>query len=336
MLHWHFKAPQRQRDPAVSAPPGDDGTIDSMADPMTELATATPLDAYEALRDRGDRALGVGDLAAARGFFERALEQAEATGDPDLRDRALCNLAGVVIELGEGAAVMTALRQILMKGRDDLNCYLATYALSRAHDLDREYKKAIFYARIGLDRVAGLDAPERAAVSHNQMGNLLLAENHLDEACAEYELALTTTAELPELSRALILDNVGYCRLLTGRRDDGFRLLFESLRSLRRLGARLYERYPHLALAFGYLEIDRHHRAAQHGFAALRLAEEADDRQTIKNALYLLGETARLMGAADHASRCFEMLQRRFYPGQPELARTLMAVDVRGLLHLRA
>jgi tetratricopeptide (TPR) repeat protein len=307
-----------------------------MSDPTAQLADSTPLAVYEALRDRADRALWRGDLDAARPLYEQALAQAGEVGDPDLGDRALCNLAALLVETGEGASVMAGLRQVLMRNRDELNCYLAAYTLARAHDLNQDYKKAIFYARIGLDRVQRLDAPERTAICHNLMGNLLLAESRLDEACAEYERALAATAELPPLRLALILDNVGYCRLLRGRHAEGFGFAFRSLRMLRRLDARAYQRYPHLSLAYGYLEIGRCHRAVRHGFAALRLAEEVGDDQTVKNALYLLGEAANEIGSPDDARRCFETLQRRFYPGQQGLIDSLMAVGVRRLLNLRA
>ena len=306
-----------------------------MAGPA-QLADSSPLGTCEALRDRAERAVLRGDLAAARPLLEQALAVADGSGDLDLRDRALCNLGALLVETGDGAAMMTGLRAVLMRNHDELNCYLASYALARAHDLNQDYKKAIFYARIGLDRVQRLGSPQRTAMCHMLMGNVLLAESHLDEACAEYELAQTMNEELSPLQGALLLDNVGYCRLLRGRHDQAFGFLFRSLRTLRRLGARAYQRGPHLSLAFGYLEIGRYHRAARHGFAALRLAEEVGDDQTVKNALYLLGEAAHEIGSPDDARRCYEALQRRFYPDQERLPDALMAVGVRRLLNLRA
>lgn len=307
-----------------------------MAEPTAQLAGSTPAGAYEALRDRADRALWRGDFEIARPLYEQALELAGEIGDPDLRDRALCNLSALLVETGHGDSVMAGLREVLMRSGDDLNCYLAAYTLACAHDRNQDYKKAIFYARIGLDRVGRLDAPERTAICHNLMGNLLLAESYVDEARTEYEKALAVTDDLPPLRLALILDNVGYCRLLAGRHAEGFGLVFRSLRMLRRLEARAFQRYPHISLAYGYLEIGRPHRAARHGLRALALSEEVNDTQSVKNLLYLLGEAATLMGSPADARRCFESLQRRFYPGQEQLADALMAVDVRPLVNLRA
>lgn len=290
---------------------------------------------YAELRDCAVEAVRAGDLTTAQSCYAEALAVARELADPVLVDRALCNLAGVEIELREGDSALTDLRRVLMQNQDAMNCYLAAYALARVHDLDQKYKKAIFYARIAQDRARQLERPEKLAASHNQMGNLLLAESYFDDACAEYERALETPG-LPELRRALILDNVGYCRIVNGAHRDGFRLLFESLRTLRRLGARPWQRYPHLALCFAYLEIGRYRRAARHGFAGFRLAEDSGDEQSVKNALYLLGETANQMGASDEAYACFETLQRRFFPGQDRLAESLMAVNVRSLVNLRA
>lgn len=300
------------------------------------LAGLTPRQAYDEVRQTADRVRDRGDLPGARRLYEEAVELAAGTGDPDLRDRALCNLAGVAVELSDGTSVMGDLREILMKNRDEMNCYLAAYTLARAHELAQSYKKALFYARIALDRVSRLSHPKHTAACHNLMGNLLLAESFVDDAREQYQRALATSDDLPLLRTALILDNLGYCRLLEGRHSEGFTLAFRSLRILRRLGARAYQRYPRISLAFGYLEIGRYDRAIRHGFAALRLAEEVGDNQEVKNCLFLLGEAARLLGSPEDARRCFESLQRRFYSEHSHLVDALMAVEVRGLLNLRA
>ena len=98
MLHWHFKAPTRQDDPTASGPADED----RMSDPAAQLAETTPLGAYEALRDRAERALWQGDLGTARRLYEQAQALAGEIGDPDLVDRARCNLAALLVETGEG------------------------------------------------------------------------------------------------------------------------------------------------------------------------------------------------------------------------------------------
>lgn len=302
------------------------------------LAEATPLrrDGYTALRNRGIKVLRAGDLAAAQELFEQALALARDSGDDRLTDRAFCNLAAVVVETPRRAGVLPELRRILVGNRDAENCRLAAYHIARSYELAKENKKGLFYARIARDLSIRLERSEWIASSHNQMGNLLLADSYFDEACGEFELALGLLPNDPHVLRALILDNLGYCSLVRGRYRDGFRSAMASVRMMRDVGARLWLAAPHLTLSFGYLEIGRLRSAARHGAMALKLAREVGDETSVKNALYLLGETANLSGEPDSAYRHFETLQRRFFPDETYLADFLLAVDVRRLINLKA
>ena len=306
---------------------------------MTTAEPLPPLPAnarYDELRDRANALLQAGTLPAAQGLFEEALVLARDLGEPELVDRAYCNLAAVVVETEKRATVLPELRRILMSNRDPENCRLAAYHIARAYELAKETKKGLFYARIACDLSVRLGRDPWIASSHNQMGSLLLADSFFDEACRHYELALELMPDATEVLRALILDNLGYCRLVQGRHAEGFRNLFASLRMLRRLGTRLWEVFPHLDLCFGYLEIGRLRPAARHSMLALDLAEEVGDEQSTRNAMYLLGETANLSGDHEGAFRQFETLQKRFFPGESYLPNFLLAVDVRRLINLKA
>ena len=57
---------------------------------------------------------------------------------------------------------------------------------------------------------------------------------------------------------------------------------------------------------------------------------------SIKNALYLLGEAATLAGHQETARTYFARLQREFYPEAAYLPGFLLAVDVRKLINLHA
>jgi hypothetical protein len=115
---------------------------------------------------------------------------------------------------------------------------------------------------------------------------------------------------------------------------EGFSLCFRSLRTLRRLAQRWWE--PELTLTYGYLKIGRSERALFHGRAALAAAESHGETQTIKNALFLLGEAANEAGDGEGAYAFFARLQRDYYPDQPFLPNFLLAVDVTGLVNLKA
>lgn len=296
------------------------------------------LGGFHELRRRGRQATEAGRLDEAVSLFDRASSWAEENGEQDLADLAFCGRSAAAIELdgGEGDGTLARLRAILMRNREDENCFLAAYNVARVYDLRKEYRKALFYARIAKDRAQRLGRAEWLASSHNQMGNLLLAESFFDDAREEYQAALDHLPEEPSIRQALIFDNLGYCAVVQGRHRDGFRQLFHSLRTLRRFGARRYTVQPQMGLCFAYMEIDRPRRALAHGLAALTLAEEMADRAAIKNCLYLLGEAAHLTGDVVTARRTFARLQNEFFPEAGFLPDFLMAIDVRRLVNLRA
>jgi tetratricopeptide (TPR) repeat protein len=301
-----------------------------------DLIGTTPA-SYELLRERGLKSLNQGDLQVARSLFEEALVRAREGGEERLIDRAFCNLAAVEIETGTIAdADLIRLREILMRNIDPENCRLAAYWLARAHELKKAYKKALFYARISLDRSTVLERQDWIASSHNTLGNILIAESYFDQARFEYEQALAMMPSEHGLDRALILDNLGYCRTLEGRFTEAFRDLYESLRTLRALGARGFERYPRIGLCFAMLEIGRYRSAHRHGLIALKIADSVGDNDTSKNSLYLLGEAANLACNTRGAREHFRALQERFFPNDRYLPDFLLAIDVRKLINLKA
>ncbi len=133
-----------------------------------------------------------------------------------------------------------------------------------------------------------------------------------------------------------MLDNLGYCHLVLGELKDGFTQLYESLRMLSRLDAQDLRPRPRLSLAFGYLEIGRFDYAARQAQTALDEARRAGDETSIKNALYLLGQTYNLEGDEARARDCFCELQRTFYPDNVAIPDFLLAIDVRRIIHLKA
>ncbi len=71
-------------------------------------------------------------------------------------------------------------------------------------------------------------------------------------------------------------------------------------------------------------------------WSALRLAEETGQVDSVKNALYLLGEAANLVGEEGEALGYFTRLQKDYFPGATYLPGFLLAVDVRKLIKLHA
>lgn len=291
---------------------------------------------FEDLKQRGHLAVDSGRLEEAAELLERAFVLAQTMGDPKVVDLAVCNRAAVEIVLGRGEAQLPRLREILVQNGDPVNCRLAAYNIARHYELTKNYKKALFYARIARERAEQQGRSDWIASSHNLIGNIFLAESFLDEACAEFEKALALMPPEPTVWRARIVDNLGYCRILQQRYPEGYALLYESLAVLRRHGAGRYQISIRLDLCFAHLETGRYASARRHGEAALRLAEEAGEIDSIKNALYLLGEAANLSGDTETARAYFSRLQQGYFPEAGYLPGFLLAVDVRKLVNLHA
>lgn len=305
--------------------------------PGTETKTRARSEAsFEELRETGRRAVDAGRLREAFEIFDEALRLARAEGDQERIDLAFCNRSAVGITLGQGDAELAGLRTILLRNAYPESCFAAAYNLSRHYELTKGFKKGLFYGRVARDRARLLQRDDYLAKSYNQIGNCLLAESYFEVAATEYGSALGLLAEGDSVERATVLINLGYCRTMLGDLSEGFRLAFRSLRSLRRLGAHLYEAWPHLDLCYAYLETGRLERARRHGRQALAFAEKTGHPDLIKNALFLLGEVEQADGRSDVAYACFQRLQTEFYPESPRLASMMLAVDMRRMINLRA
>jgi tetratricopeptide (TPR) repeat protein len=291
---------------------------------------------FDEIRERGRKAIDSGRLEEAVGILQTAVDLAIERGDARLIDLTVCNRAVPVVELGRGEAEIARLREILVRNGDAVSCRLAAYTIARHHELTRNYKKALFYARIALDRSRLIGRRDWLASSHNLIGNTLLAESFVAEAAAAYEQALDLLPYEPSTARGQVLGNLGYCRVLQRRPEEAYHLLYASLRLLRQFGARKHEASVRLDLCFAHLEAGRYRLAPRHGRAALALAEAMDDQVSMKNALYLLGEAANLAGETDAALGYFGRLHRDFFPEAGYLPEFLLAVDVRKLVNLHA
>jgi len=298
---------------------------------------------FETLRDRGRELGNKGSYREAAVVYRRAAQVAAAAGDDARSDEAVCGWATAETELGNGARVMPELRQVLLRSAVEYNCWLASYALARAHELEGQVKKALFYARLSLHHSACVDRPGSMAGSHNLLGNLLLTEGCEADAAAEYRKALRESRDARPTWVAGVEGNLGYAivaraggqGLRSARVREGLRLLYRSLRTFQRAKAGLDAAISHLDVCFAHLELKRPRTAKRHGERALALAEAHGDSDTVKNCLYLLGQTAMLEGESERAQQYFGELERRFYPGRAGLANVLMSLDLRQVVNLR-
>lgn len=302
---------------------------------MSEVTQGGLPVAFEEFRRLWQQSVEQGRPDEAEPIIRRALIWAREHGDQRLTDRAVCWLAAVVIYLGRGEAEVPQLREILMRSDDVGNCRRASYYLSMHHEFSRNYKKSVFYARIALDRAQQEGRTEWIAYTSNQLGNALLGESFVEEASRSYETAVRLIPQ-PGVWRACALHNLGYCRILQERFAEGYSHLYKCLRLLRHFRVERYQIGPLLDLCFAHLETGKYPNARRHAVAAIRLAEKFGDADGIKNALYLLGETANLMGETERAGSYFSRLQRDYYPEAPYLPSFLLTVDVRKMVNLHA
>jgi tetratricopeptide (TPR) repeat protein len=302
---------------------------------MSEVSQNGVPAAFEEFRSLWRRSIEQGNLEEAEEIIHRAHAWALVNGDERLVDNVVCSLAAVVIHLGRGDAEVPRLREILMRSYDAGNCRMAAYYISIHYAFSRNYKKSLFYARIACDHARQEGRTDWIAYTTDQLGNALLGESHIDEACRKYETAVSLVPG-PSVWRARMLNNLGYCRVLQERFAEGYSSLYECLRLLRRFSSERYQVLPYLDLCFADLETGRYPQARRHGVAAIELAEKFGDADGIKNALYLLGETANLMGETETAGSYFSRLQQDYYPDAPYLPSFLLTVDVRKMVNLHA
>lgn len=316
------------REPAGESTPG--ASTPGASTPAEESAAY-----FAALRDNIRFANEHGRLDEALDLCDEAICWAQDRQRPADVDLALCNRASILVNLGRGEEVASRLRRILLSSADPRNCFLASYNLSRFHDHERESDRAMFYAQQCLDYAQRSDSVEFLAGSYNQMGVLQVAGSYFAEACESYEAALALAVE-DNVTRATMLSNLGYCRVVLGEHREGFRRLFASLRLMRRQGLRTWAMLPHLALSYAYIEIGKLEAGRRHAATALPLAEAAEHRESVMNALYLLGEGAKLMGDELAAYEHYQRLQREFYPDKSFIPDFLMVTDCRKLVNLMA
>ena len=309
------------------------------------MATVDTTGDFETLRDRARALVAKGAYREAATVYQRAVEVAAAAGESDLADEALCGWGAAETELGNGAEAMPELRRILLGSPVDHNCCLAAYTLARAHELEGQIKKALFYARLFRDRAEYVERSGLKGLAQNLLGNLLVTEGRETEAAACYRRALRLSESSSPTWKASAEGNLGYCLVVQAagtrvprraRFREGLKLMYRSLRTFRRERAEWNIALSHLDLCYAHLELGRTACAKRHATTTLDLAKRLDDFDMVKNCLFLLGQAAVLEGDTEAARESFGDLERRFYPERAGLADVLMSVDFRQVVNLRA
>ena len=310
----------------------------SIAPAVEVLDAESAEERYYKLRDRSQVLAEQGRLEEALAALEESLLVAKEIRDEGLIATARCNVAYVAIRLGKIDEQIGDLRTILMRGYDAETSYRAAYHLSHAYERKEEHKKALFYGKVAWERAKAAGDELYVARSLNQIGNGLVSDSRFQEAvrCFLEALGLLRQNGLRALSIPPRI-SCAYCMIVLGQVHQGMGELLSALRQLRRAeGSATDEAWAHLYLCFGYNELERYRRAWRHGIRAHELAEATGDFGAIKISLFLLGEVERCAGDHQASYEWFAEMQRRFYPGNPELPQLMSRVGMTRVVNLRA
>jgi tetratricopeptide (TPR) repeat protein len=239
--------------------------------------------------------------------------------------------------MGDARRGEDGLRAILLRSRDARLVFTAAYNLASSLRRQGRLDKAAAYAARALERATAVALPELMAPAHNLLANILLNRYELDPAIVEYTIALDLLGVggfTDPFLRAIVLDNLGYCRLLQRRLDEGLGLIRQALSLAEDTGDCRCQAECHQDLCYGLLMRDDDLPALVEGERALAIAQEKRFADIAENCHYLLGELGRRTGNIEMQDRHFGILQKQ-HPELPFLKDFLCAVDVMGIITLK-
>lgn len=295
---------------------------------------------WQRLSDDGREATRHGDFARALTLYREACRVAEALEDPEKQDASDLNVAMVLIQMGDARSGEDGLREILLRTTDPTLAFTAAYNLASSLRRQNRHERALAYAKRALEQARALGAPELLAVIRNLKGNILLSQTYPAEALSEYQQALALReaqarhGEDTRYSRAIVLDNLGYCLLLMHRVEEGVERIRSGLALAEEVEDRRCRAECLQDLCYGLLLLERHEEAIDLGARALKEANEAGYEDIAENCHYLLGELGNRIGDSELRDHHFEHLQER-HPELPFLKDFLCAVDVTRIITLR-
>lgn len=290
----------------------------------------------EELRREGLRLYYASALEEALPYFDRALA---LTSDGETRDLLTIHKASVHVAQQKSSPEVQALPAIIMRRRPLRG--LAAYHLATKFENEKDYARARFYLDIALEAANEAEDHRLRVVTTIDLGNLCVYDSRPEEAVEYYDRALALLTEASVLSAvsekeaqlwaAFATQNLGYCRVIGDRADEGIALLHRAIEMLESCEGHAYAAESHLDLCLGYMETGHLEEARLHGEIGLRDATE--DRQ-VRNGHYLLGEVAYTLGDPAGAEHHFDQLAR-YYPDFPQLRNLLLAIDLRKIVNFK-
>lgn len=288
------------------------------------------MERVEELRQSALSCVRLGDYEQALDIYDEALELAT---DEDARELLTINKADALIALERTGPEVNELPRVIMRRRSVRHVYLAAYALQYKYRLENDLKRALFYGQLALRTADEANESSWRRIVLLELGNIYELDSQIATAIECFEESLAIGEESREnrdrdLSHAYAIENLGYCKLLQGKIEDGLAYVHEALGML---SDPIGRAEAYVDLCYGYVERGAYAQAQIYGEAALEIAK--DPRQ-IRNAHYLLGEACYKAGDTDGASYHFEELSK-FYPQFRNLKNLLFAIDLRSMVNLK-
>jgi len=294
-------------------------------------------DTYEGWSRAGAEATRRGEFDTALSAYLRARALAEDSGDEGREQAAALNVAMVRLQTDAWRDADEGLREILLRTDDARIAYTAAYHLAGSLRRQSRHERALSYARRAMERAQELGGTEYLAPAHNLLGNIHLAQSRMQEALVEYRRSLElrqAQAEDTRFSRAILLENIGYCLLLMQQFEEGLARLGEGLALAEEVDDKRCHAECLQDLCYGLLLTGRYDVARERGESALALAEAQSYGDIQENCHYLLGEVGTRTGDGDLRDRHLDRLQA-LHPELPFLRDFLSAVDITSVLSLK-
>ena len=297
---------------------------------MGTVAMSETLTRAEELRRAAIAKVRAGEIEAALDMYDAALQ---LTDDDEARELITINKADAMIAIEQSGPEVQALPMIVMRRRNLRHVYLAAYALVFKYRMEKELKRASFYAQLAYQTADEANETLWKVLALNELGSISDMDSKFTRAieCGEEAIALLESLggrDEHEFVYALTLENLGASKLLNDQFDDGIAMIEKALPSIT---APLYLAEAYIDLCFGYLGLENLEKAGQYGQAALEVATEP---RQIRNGHYLLGEVAYKNDDIDLAEYHFDKLAA-FYPEFRNLKSLLFAIDLRSMVNLK-
>lgn len=188
--------------------------------------------------EAGEAAIGAGVLDAGLQCLRRAIEDADATGDPALRARARVALGGALVHAARGRDIegSAALHEALAIGRDAPPRFAAAACreLGYVEFLLARYERALSWVARAEPLAQGdLAEQARLATLH---GSILSDMAHYGPALAQLRQAQSWAAEAGEGKQRIYAESMtGRALLLTGGLDEAAEVLDQCIGQARRM-----------------------------------------------------------------------------------------------------